>query len=81
MRVENSISIKILLKKIELSDSNILKVLRVARAAGIKRLETRNLILEKQNQELRKENLKYVIRQGELINYANELSVSDKHQK
>ena len=38
MRVENSISIKILLKKIELSDSNILKVLRVARAAGIKRL-------------------------------------------
>ncbi len=47
----------------------------------IKRLETRNLILKKQNQELRKENLKYVIRQGELINYANELSVSDKHQK
>jgi|DEB0MinimDraft_6_1074348.scaffolds.fasta_scaffold02172_3 D-ribose pyranose/furanose isomerase RbsD len=44
----------------------------------IKRLETRNLILKKQNQELRKENLKYVIRQGELINYANELSVSDK---
>jgi hypothetical protein len=38
MRVENSISIKILLKKIELSDSNILKVLSVARAAGIKRL-------------------------------------------
>lgn len=47
----------------------------------IKRLETRNLILKMQNQELRKENLKYVIRQGELINYANELSVSDKHQK
>jgi len=38
MRVENSISIKILLKRIELSDSNILKVLRVARDAGIKRL-------------------------------------------
>ncbi len=47
----------------------------------IKRLETRSFVLEKQNQELRKENLKYVIRQGELINYANELSVSDKHQK
>ncbi len=44
----------------------------------IKRLETRSFVLEKQNQELRKENLKYVIRQGELINYANELSVSDK---
>ncbi len=38
MRVENSISIKILLKRIELSDSNILKVLSVARDAGIKRL-------------------------------------------